>query len=75
MPEHGEPFDIPGARDSHHGGHSTFYALVCETKLQDPILQRIARMVDEADEVQEVTLAAGAIMDRFDPRWCGMDAV
>ena len=45
----GEPFDIPGARYSHHGGHCTFYTFLKEHKLDDPILERIARMVDEAD--------------------------
>lgn len=52
----GEPFDIPGRRYSHHGGHCTFYALLKEQNLQDPILARIAQVVDEADEVHEVTL-------------------
>lgn len=51
-PENGEPFDIPGARYSHHGGHCTFYALVKENKLKDPALARIAQMVDEADVIQ-----------------------
>ena len=27
-PKDGEPFDIPGERYSHHGGHCTFYALL-----------------------------------------------
>ena len=61
LPEHGEPFDIPGARYSHHGGHCTFYALLIDQELQDPILTRIAQMVDEADEVQEVTLEPAAL--------------
>ena len=61
LPEHGEPFDIPGARYSHHGGHCTFYALLDEHKLHDSILKRIAQMVDEADEVQEVTLEPAAL--------------
>ena len=56
----GEPFDIPGARFSHHGGHCTFYALLKEHKLTDPILGRIAQMVDEADEVQEVSVEPAA---------------
>jgi hypothetical protein len=56
LPEHGEPFDIPGARYSHHGGHCTFYALLIEQKLQDPLLKRIAQMIDEVDEVQQVTV-------------------
>ena len=61
LPEHGEPFDIPGARYSHHGGHCTFYGLLNEQKLQDPILKRIAQMVDEADELQEVTIEPAAL--------------
>ena len=61
MPEHGEPFDIPGARYSHHGGHCTFYALLKEQNLQDPILKQIAQMVDEADELQEVTIEPAAL--------------
>jgi hypothetical protein len=60
-PENGEPFDIPGERYSHHGGHCTFYALVKENKLNDPILIRIARIVDEADEIQEVALEPAAL--------------
>jgi hypothetical protein len=60
-PEDGEPFDIPGARYSHHGGHCTFYALLKEQKLEDPILKRIAQMVDEADELQEVTVEPAAL--------------
>ncbi len=54
--EQGEPFDIPGERFSHHGGHCTFYALLKENQIDDPILARIAQIVDEADEIQEVTL-------------------
>jgi hypothetical protein len=57
----GEPFDIPGARYSHHGGHCTFYALLKEHKLNDPILERIARMVDEADVIQDVSVEPAAV--------------
>ena len=56
----GEPFDIPGVRYSHHGGHCTFHALLKENKINDPVLTRIAQIVDEADEVQEVTLEPAA---------------
>jgi hypothetical protein len=56
----GEPFDIPGKRFSHHGGHCTFYTLLEENKINDPILRRIAQIVDEADEVQEITLEPAA---------------
>ena len=55
-----EPFDIPGERYSHHGGHCTFHILLDEHSIDDPILRRIARIVDEADEVQEVTLEPAA---------------
>jgi len=65
-PEQGEPFDIPRVRYSHHGGHCTFYALINEHNLQDPILKHIARMVDEADEVREVT---------FEPAAPGLDLI
>jgi hypothetical protein len=60
-PEDGRPFDIPGERYSHHGGHCTFYALLKENKINDPILTRIARIVDESDEIQEVTLEPAAL--------------
>jgi hypothetical protein len=60
LPKGAEPFDIPGARYSHHRGHSTFYTLLKEHKLKDSILDRIARMVDEADIVQEVTVEPAA---------------
>lgn len=59
-PKDGEPFDIPGARYSHHGGHCTFYALLKEHKINDAILSRIAQMVDEADVIQEVSIEPAA---------------
>lgn len=49
-----EPFDIPGVRLSHHRGHCTFYTMIRAYNLSDPILDRIARIVDEADTVQDV---------------------
>lgn len=60
FPEGAEPFDIPGARYSHHGGHCTFHVLLKEHKLENPVLARIARMVDEADVVQEVMVEPAA---------------
>jgi hypothetical protein len=56
LPAGAEPFDIPGVRLSHHGGHCTFFTMLQAYDLADPILGRIARIVDEADTVQEVTL-------------------
>jgi hypothetical protein len=60
LPGDAEPFDIPGTRLSHHGGHSSFHTIVREYGLTDPILQRIAQMVDEADVTQEVMVEPAA---------------
>jgi hypothetical protein len=59
-PKGAEAFDIPGARLSHHGGHCSFFAFLREYKLNDPILARIARIVDEADTVQEANVEPAA---------------
>jgi hypothetical protein len=56
LPEGCEPFDIPGVRLSHRRGHCSFHTILHDYKLLDPILQHIARIIDEADSVQEVTL-------------------
>lgn len=60
LPKGAEPFDIPGTRYSHKRGHCTFHTLLKEHKLKDPILARLARIVDEADIVQELTLEPAA---------------
>ena len=60
LPKHGEPFDIPGARYSHHGGHCTFHTLLKEYKIKDPVLLHIAQIVDEADEIQPVNVEPAA---------------
>lgn len=60
LPEQGEPFDLPGVRYSHHGGHCTFYTLLHEQGLDDPILNRIAQIVDEADELRDISLEPAA---------------
>ena len=61
LPPNAEPFDIPGARLSHHVGHCSFHALVQAYELHNnPILMRIARIVDEADTVTEVELEPAA---------------
>ncbi|MBI3464890.1 MAG: chromate resistance protein [Planctomycetes bacterium] len=60
IPQGAEPFDIPGVRLSHHRGHCSFHTLLSEYKLDDPILKRIARIVDEADTVQEVCVEPAA---------------
>jgi len=56
-----EPFDIPGQRFSHHGGHCTFYALLNENKIEDATLLRIAQIMEEADEIQEVIVEPAAL--------------
>ncbi len=49
----GEAYDIPGARLSHRRGHCTFHTMLQEYDLTDPVLHRIAAIIDEADVVQE----------------------
>lgn len=56
FPNGAELFDIPGARFSHHRGHCTFHTMLKEHNLKNPILGRIANMIDEADLVQEVNV-------------------
>lgn len=66
LPEEYELFDIPGARLTHQLGHCTFHTMVREYRLDDPILHRIASIIDEADVVQDVMVepvAAG--LDRL----------
>ena len=60
LPANAEPFDVPAVRYSHHGGHCSFHALVTQHKLDDPILHRIARIIDEADTVQAVNVEPSA---------------
>jgi hypothetical protein len=62
----GEAFDIPGVRFSHRRGHSTFQTLLEEYRIDDPVLHRLARIINEADTVQEVTL---------EPLAAGVDAI
>jgi hypothetical protein len=65
-PKDGETFDIPGVRYSHHDGHCTFFTLLKEHKINDPVLRRIAQMVDEADVIQEI---------RVEPAATGLDLI
>jgi hypothetical protein len=60
LPSDAEPFDVPEVRFSHHGGHCSFHALVKHHQLEDPILHRIARIIDEADTVQDVKIEPAA---------------
>ena len=60
LPSDAEPFDIPGVQLSHHRGHCTFHTMLRVYELTDPVLQCIARMVDEADVVQEFALEPAA---------------
>ncbi len=54
LPDGYEAFDIPGVRLTHQGGHCTFHTMLQEYKQDDPILQRIASIIDEADVAQNV---------------------
>jgi len=60
LPEGAEPFDIPGARYSHQRGHCTFHTLLKEFKQKDPVLRRIAQIVDEADVIQDAAVEPAA---------------
>ncbi|HSV85702.1 MAG TPA: chromate resistance protein ChrB domain-containing protein [Levilinea sp.] len=60
LPDDAEPFDIPGAKYSHRRGHCTLHTLLLEYNLKDPVLERIAQIVDEADVVQEVAVEPAA---------------
>lgn len=60
MPADAEPFDIPGVKFSHHGGHCSFHSFVRHYRLTDPLLARIARIIDEADTVQEASVEPAA---------------
>lgn len=55
-PELGESFDIPNGRFSHRNGRCSFATFLEEYQLQDPILGRIASIIDDADTVQVVML-------------------
>ncbi len=59
-PGEAEAFDIPGARLSHRHGHSSLHTMLLEYGLTDPVLQRIAGIVDEADSIQEILLEPAA---------------
>jgi hypothetical protein len=60
LPIGAEPFDIPGVRLSHHRGHCSFHAMLREYQIDDRVLERIARIIDEADTVQEVCVEPAA---------------
>lgn len=60
IPSDAEPFDIPGVKYSHHNGHCSFHALVEHFQIEDLILHRIARIIDEADTLQAVNVEPAA---------------
>lgn len=66
LPEGTEGFDIPGVKYSHYRGHCSFHTMVNSFRLNDPVLERMARIVDEADTLQEIML---------EPAAAGLDAI
>lgn len=60
LPPDTEAFDVPGVKLTHHGGHCSFHVVLNSYKLDDPILARIARIIDEADTVQVVNIEPAA---------------
>jgi hypothetical protein len=61
IPDGATPFDIPGVRLSHHRGHCSFHAFLVEYQLDDPVLTRIAQIIDDADTVQEILLEPASV--------------
>lgn len=60
-PELGEPFDIPGAAFSHHRGRATFHSLLAAHHLKNPVLDRLARIIDEADTAQDAFVEPASV--------------
>lgn len=60
LPDGYEPFDIPGVRLTHRQGNCTFHTMLREYQLKDPVLKRIAQIVNEADIVYEVNVEPAA---------------
>ena len=59
-PDGAEPFDIPGARLSHRRGHCSFHTMLAEYKIDDPVLHKIAAIIDEADIAQDAPVEPAA---------------
>jgi hypothetical protein len=60
LPADAEAFDIPGVRLSHRRGHCSFHTMLREYGVTDPVLDRLARIVDEADVIQDGPLEPAA---------------
>jgi hypothetical protein len=62
LPRSATPFDLPGpgVKLTHRGGHCSFHAFLREYNLTDPVLKRIARIIDEADTVQDALIEPAA---------------
>lgn len=60
LPEDAKAFDIPGVRLSHQHGHCSFHTILREYHLNDSVLEAIARIVDEADIVQALSVEPAA---------------
>ncbi len=59
--EDAELFDVPGVRLTHRRGHCTFHTIIREYGIQDPILESMAYIIDEADTVQIAPLEPAAV--------------
>jgi hypothetical protein len=66
LPPNATPFDIPGHPFSHHDGNSTFEVMVGHYGIVEPGVDRIGRIIHEAD-IED---------DRYDaPEAPGLDAI
>lgn len=52
-PKDAEPFDVAGARLSHHGDACSFETFLAAYDLEDPVLVEIAEIVHDADLIDE----------------------
>lgn len=48
------PFDAPGVKLGHHEGRCSFESILLEYRLEDPALQRLAKIVHAADIAQDI---------------------
>lgn len=59
-------FDIPGATLSHKRGHCSFYTIIKEYQLNDPVLDQICNIIDAADTLHDLLPP---------PETAGLDAI
>lgn len=51
------PFDIPGVKFSHKKGHCTFHCLITKYKIDDPVINKMAKIIDGADTLPDLAIS------------------